>query len=93
MGPAKIKAVDTVRIGILCFFILCTVKKRLAIFLLPAGMSLTKLSLAGKNLLFPTRESLVGDISAGDRKIANLFLTVWGDDGLCRLTIILLCTQ
>jgi hypothetical protein len=30
----------------------CTVKKRLAIFPFPAGMSLTKLSLAGNNLIF-----------------------------------------
>jgi hypothetical protein len=37
-------------------------------------MSLTKLSLDGNNLLFPFRESLVIDISAGDGKIDNLFL-------------------
>jgi hypothetical protein len=54
-----------------------TVKKRLTIFLSPAGMSLTKLSLAGK--LFPPRDlgrvwSLVSDIPAGDGKMANLFL-------------------
>ncbi len=36
-------------------------KKRLMIFLSPAGMSLTKLSLAGS-----VRESLVSDIPAGD---------------------------
>jgi hypothetical protein len=30
-----------------------TVKKRLAVFLFPAGMSLTKLSLAGNNLIIP----------------------------------------
>jgi hypothetical protein len=52
----------------------------------PAGMSLTKLSLAGINKLFPARESLVRDIPAGDREIANLFYSVvtsvvcpWGE--------------
>jgi hypothetical protein len=39
----------------------------------PVGMSLNKISLAGNNL-FPSRESLVSDIPAGDEKIANLFL-------------------
>jgi hypothetical protein len=43
------------------------------IFPSPAGMSLTKLSLVGKNS-FPTREGLVSDIPAGAGKIANLFL-------------------
>jgi hypothetical protein len=33
-----------------------TVKKRLIIFLSPGGMSLTKLSLAGNNLIFPGKE-------------------------------------
>jgi hypothetical protein len=38
-------------------------------------MSLTKLSLAGNNLIIPGRRaSLVSDIPAGDGKIANLFL-------------------
>ncbi len=45
-------------------------KKRLA------GISLTKLSLAGNNLIFPARESLVSNIPPGDGKIANLFYTV-----------------
>jgi hypothetical protein len=44
-----------------------TVKKRLAVFPSPTGMSLTKLSLAGNKL---------SDITAGDGKTANLFLTV-----------------
>ncbi len=48
-------------------------KKRLAIFPSPAGMSLTKLSLAG-NKLYPAKESLVSDVPAGDGKIDNLFL-------------------
>jgi hypothetical protein len=54
--------------------------KRLAIFPSPAGMSLTKLSLTGKNLMknlttvFLAMESLVSDIPAGYGKIANLFL-------------------
>jgi hypothetical protein len=51
-----------------------TVKKGLAVFRSPAGMSLTKLFLGGNNLIFPARESLVSDIQAGDGKIANLFL-------------------
>jgi hypothetical protein len=50
-------------------------KKRLTIFPPLAGMSITKLSLAGNNLIFPAlRESLVSDISAGDGKIAIHFL-------------------
>ncbi len=35
-------------------------------------MSLTKLSLAGNNVIFP-KESLVSDIPAGDGKIDNLY--------------------
>jgi hypothetical protein len=50
-----------------------TVKKRLAIFPSPAGMSLTKLSLAG-NRLFPARKSLISEIPAGVGKFAKLFL-------------------
>ncbi len=55
-------------------------KKWLAIFPSPAGMSLTKLSLAGNNQItvFPAWENLVSDIPARDRKIANLFLQcIW----------------
>ncbi len=48
--------------------------KGLAVFPSPAGMSLTKLSLMGNNLLFPAKESLISDIPAGDGKTANLFL-------------------
>jgi hypothetical protein len=55
-----------------------TVKKMLMIFPPPAGMSLTKLSLGGNYdvifKLFPSRESLVIDIPAGDGKMANIFL-------------------
>jgi hypothetical protein len=40
-------------------------------------MSLTKLSLGGIIKLFPARESLVSDISAGDGKTVNLFYTVY----------------
>jgi len=47
--------------------------KRLAIFPSPAGMPLTKLSLARNNLLFLDRESLVSDIPAGDGKLPYLF--------------------
>ena len=46
------------------------------IFPSPAGMSLTNLSLAGKNLIIPARESLASDIPAGDGKIVNLFYSV-----------------
>jgi hypothetical protein len=46
-------------------------KKRLPIFPSPAGMSPTKLSLAGN-----IRESLVSDIPAGDGKIGNLFYSI-----------------
>jgi hypothetical protein len=50
-----------------------TVKK--TIFPSPVGMSLTKLSLwAGIIKLFPSRESLISDIPARDRKMVNLFL-------------------
>ncbi len=56
-----------------------TLYKRLAIFPFPAVISLTKLYLAG-NKLFPARESLVCDITAGDGKIGNLFYSVWRCD-------------
>ncbi len=49
-------------------------KKSFAIFPSPAEMSLTKLSLAG----FLVRQSLVSDISAGDGKMAKLFLQLRG---------------
>jgi hypothetical protein len=44
--------------------VVCTLKKKFVISLSLAGMSLTKLSLAGNNKIaaFPTRESLVSDI-------------------------------
>ncbi len=45
-----------------------TVKKRLAIFPSPVGMSLTKLSLARNIKLFPARESLISHIPAGGRE-------------------------
>ncbi len=48
-------------------------KKRLLIFLSPAGMSLTKLT-QQFNYSRPGRESLVSDIPAGDGKTANFFL-------------------
>ncbi len=53
-------------------------KKSFSIFLSPAGMSFTKLSLGGNNLnmtsLFPPRESMQSDIPAGDGNIEKLFL-------------------
>ncbi len=51
-----------------------TVKKRLAIFPSQAGMSQTKLFLAGKNLIIRGQRDLVSDNQAWDRKIAILFL-------------------
>jgi hypothetical protein len=54
-------------------------QKRLAIFPTSAGMSLTKLSLAGSNFkVFTARESLFSDIPAGDGKIYNLILQCRG---------------
>jgi hypothetical protein len=55
--------------------LLYTVKKGLAIFPSPAGMSLAKLFLTGNTVikLFPAREGLFSDIPAVDGKIANLF--------------------
>jgi hypothetical protein len=49
-------------------------KKGLAVFPSPAGMSLTKLSLAGNNSIFPGQGEFVTDIPAGDVKTTNLFL-------------------
>ncbi len=50
-------------------------KKRLAIFPSPpAGMSLTKLSLARNNKNYSRPGRVVSDIPAGDGIIANLFL-------------------
>jgi hypothetical protein len=40
-------------------------------------MSLTKLSLAGNNLIIPGQEELGSDLLAGDRKNYNLFFTVY----------------
>jgi hypothetical protein len=49
-------------------------KKRLAVFPSLAGMSLTKLSLAGTNLIIPGQgEFGISDIPAGDGKTCNLF--------------------
>jgi hypothetical protein len=60
-------------------------KKSFSIFPSPAGMSLTKLSLVGNYdviyKLFSPRESLVGDIPAGDKNIEKLFLR-------CNLTVL-----
>jgi hypothetical protein len=44
--------------------ILC--KKRLGVFTYPAGMSLTKLSLAVNNSIFPGQGKVVIDIPPGD---------------------------
>ena len=62
-----------------CIFVLGeinTVKKRLAVILSPARMSLTKLSLAGNNLIIPGQGEFVSEIPAGDRKIIDLFYSV-----------------
>jgi hypothetical protein len=44
-------------------------------------MSLTKLSLAGKNSIIPGQEEFGYDIPAEDGKIANLFLQCRADQG------------
>jgi hypothetical protein len=48
-------------------------KKGYAVFPSPAGMSLSKLSVARNTVIqvFPARESLVSDILAGEGKIDN----------------------
>jgi hypothetical protein len=51
-------------------------KKRLAVFLFPAGMSLTNSPWPEIIKVFPPRESLISDIPAGDGKTANIFFTV-----------------
>jgi hypothetical protein len=56
-------------------------KKRLALFLSPAGMSLTKLSLAGNNLKVPKCEIF-------DRSDFHYFYTMkpfWGDDFVVKI--------
>ncbi len=63
--------------GLLLKFLYLNCKIRLAVLSSPAGMSLTKLSLAWNKLFNPGKgESLVSDIPGGDRKIANLFYSV-----------------
>jgi hypothetical protein len=52
-------------------------KKRLAIFLSPAGMPLTKLTLAGNIKLFSARQCLVSDIPPGGRENRLPFFTVY----------------
>jgi hypothetical protein len=51
-------------------------KKRLATVPSPAGMSLTKLSLGGNNLIFPAQREFVSDIPARDR-MSPTFLREW----------------
>ncbi len=51
-----------------------TVKKRISIIPPLAGMSITKLSLAGDNLILAGQGEFGSDILAGDGKIDNLFL-------------------
>jgi hypothetical protein len=41
-----------------------------------AGMSPTKLSLTGNNLIIPARESLISDILAGDGNPLTIFYSV-----------------
>jgi hypothetical protein len=54
---------------------LYTVKKRLATFPSPAGLSLTKLSLAVNIKIIPGQgEFRYDEIPGGDGKIANIFL-------------------
>jgi hypothetical protein len=51
-----------------------TVKKCLPFFPSPAGMSLTKLSLAGNHLIIPRQGDWLGHIPAGDGKVESIFL-------------------
>ncbi len=54
-------------------------KKRLAVFPSPAGMLLTKLSLAGNNLVIPGQKEFgIRNVPAGGRKINKLFLQCSG---------------
>jgi hypothetical protein len=62
----------------------CTVKK-FAIFPSQARMSLTNSPWPGIIKLFTARETLVSDIPAGDRKTANLFLSVCSKSRLISL--------
>jgi hypothetical protein len=55
---------------------LYTLLKRSLFFPSPAGMSLTKLTLAGNNLIIFGRESLVSDTPAGNGKNDNIFYSV-----------------
>ncbi len=54
----------------------CTVKK-VRDFPSPAGMSLTKLSMAGINSIIPGQRGLVSDIQAGNGKNDNLFYSAY----------------
>jgi hypothetical protein len=56
-------------------------KKRLSFFPSPAGMHLPNFPWPGIINLFPSRESLVCDIPAGDGKIIALFYSVVNDMG------------
>jgi hypothetical protein len=68
---AAAEVAATAQIFITQRYIHYTVKKRFAIFLSPAGMSLTKLYLERK--LFPARENLVSEIPTGDGKFITFF--------------------
>ncbi len=67
--------VNSSKIGIKLLLSSYTVKKSLAIFPSPAGISPTKLTLASINLIIPHLfvVIMVSDIPAGEGKIANLF--------------------
>jgi hypothetical protein len=62
--------------GTLFKYVLCgyTVKKGYRFSLPPARMSLTKLSLAGNNLIVPGHGDIDNDIPAGEGKYDRLFL-------------------
>jgi hypothetical protein len=53
-----------------------TVKKDLPYSRPSRDVTITKLSLAGNNLIIPGQGELVSDIPAGDGKIVNLFYSV-----------------
>jgi hypothetical protein len=63
-------------------------KKRLAIFLSQAWLSLTKSRWPGIIKFFPAKKSLVCDMPARDGKMANLFLQCIV---LCLCCIVVVC--
>jgi hypothetical protein len=70
----KLFTVGFYSFSISCRYMTYTVKKRLATFPSPAGMSLTKLYLCGNNLIIPAQGEFDKWHPAGDGNVSNLFL-------------------